>query len=176
MYVLQGHSARKCRDLGLHPSQLGFPAPALLLPCTACVEASVNHLFKNLSSSVALDQHQARGCASRITLFPSLIIGHIPISSLVAPLLSSSIAKRPPPDHGPWLELVSALYALFSGDPASPPISLCVYTFGSPLTEFSRPFSLVKAMGGRRVKLSGPQFLFSPTHQALSAYSVHTLF
>ena len=90
-------------------SQLGFPAPALLLPCTAHVEASVNHLFKILSSSVAVDQHQAHGCASRIKLFPSLIIGDIPNSSLVAPFLLSSIAKRLPPDHGTWLELVSAL-------------------------------------------------------------------
>lgn len=59
--------------------------------------------------SVALDQHQACSCASRIKFFPPLIVGAILISSLVAPFLSSSIAKRLPPDHGPWLELVSAL-------------------------------------------------------------------
>lgn len=75
----------------------------------ATLQASVNHLFKIPSSSVALDQHQACSCASRIKLFPPLIIGAIPISSLVAPFLLSSIPNRLSPDHGPRLELVSAL-------------------------------------------------------------------
>ena len=49
------------------------------LPCTACVEieASVNHLCRILSPSVALDQNLAHSHASRIQLLPPLIIGTI---------------------------------------------------------------------------------------------------
>lgn len=163
----------------MHPSQLGVPAPALfpILSSPSRVEASVNHLFKIPSLSVALDQHQARSCASRVKLFPPLIIGIIFVSCLVAPFLFS-IAERLPPGHGSWLQLLSALQDLFS----------CSCTFSYyfvtrlhlqlPLTEFATPFALIKAVGGGRVKLSGPQwpFLLSLTHQALSVYSVHILF
>lgn len=132
--TLQGHSASKRRDVGLHPSQLGFPAPALfpILSSPSRVEASVNHLFKIPSPSVALDQHQARSCASRVKLFPPLIIGIIFVSCLVAPFLFS-IAERLPPGHGSWLQLLSALQDLFSAATPSLTILLHVYTFSSLL-------------------------------------------
>ena len=121
--------------MGLHPSQLGVPAPALfpILSSPSRVEASVNHLFKIPSPSVALDQHQAHSCASRVKLFPPLIIGIIFVSSLAAPFPFSSIAERLPPGHGSWLQLLSALQDLFSAATSSLTILLHVYTFSSLL-------------------------------------------
>lgn len=131
-------------------------------PCTAYVEASVNHLFKTPSPNVALDHHQAWSGVSRIKLFPSFENwDHLWWSLLFCtfPVLSClKTATRS------WVAAVTSFSSLswdpnfFSAAISSPAISLHFYIISSR-SKSAPHFSLIRELRGRRQELQLPCYL-----------------
>lgn len=136
---------------GLHPSQFGVRAHALSPPLYSLCRSIWWPSVENPLPSVALDQNQAHRCASRIKLFPPLIIGTIlgclqslhtfPVFLNCLHYCSQVWRTMATSSSSPSLETQVCLHLL---------LSCYTSTSSAPSLKICSPFSPMKEVGGRK--------------------------